>query len=64
MSVWSLLARRAGQVFGKALVGAMPRLANQLGRKRKFSRAVCRVTRDGGKTWTPWPGPGYGTGRE
>lgn len=38
MNVWGLIARRAGQVFGKALAGAMPRLANTMARKRKFGR--------------------------
>lgn len=63
MNVLQVLARRAGQVFGKTLLNAFPRYKHRMLREARFGRAVCRVTRDGGKTWTPWPGPGYGTGR-
>lgn len=56
------MARNAGRVFGATLLAAMPSLGNVLKRKARFGGSICRVTKDGGKTWKPWPGPDYGTG--
>lgn len=62
------LVYRAGRAYGRmkaaALRASMPRLMDVQKRKRSFGKAVCRVTHDGGRTWAPWPGPEYGTGRE